>query len=406
MAGAGPAGVNGQGRGGGDIPPLQHPFPQQAIQAGQGVAGSQAGLLFGSNTGTGPGAGSGGSRVAGAGAPRQGHAQSFGSFGAPSMGMGGQVHPGQMAGLTPHLTGTSSIAGTSAPGRGGERERDSNSPFPVAASPLAGALTGTGTATLPSGSVPNALPIPTGPEGRRDSTQSKSASPFISHAVPPAGIAPGAGMGNGVPEGARRDAHSHSKSFSTSSALYATQSRTSGNSGHSGHSDPHSPASNATPPVAHRDAPSGTASTSMPRSHSHSHSASTSSRAAPPGNLGPLPPNYFAALAGATNGAGGNNSSVGMGNTNGAAAGAGAGVGHGNGHGRSHYAGTSAAPHFPVPIEGMAHQGVGLGPPENLHDRVVFVSNVSIGEKMAYAAYAAYAGGEWRGARVLMCRCR
>jgi hypothetical protein len=36
-------------------------------------------------------------------------------------------------------------------------------------------------------------------------------------------------------------------------------------------------------------------------------------------------------------------------------------------------------PHFPVQIEGMAHQGMGLGPPGNLHDRVVFVSNVSFG---------------------------
>lgn len=34
-------------------------------------------------------------------------------------------------------------------------------------------------------------------------------------------------------------------------------------------------------------------------------------------------------------------------------------------------------PHFPVQIEGLAHQGKGLGPPQNLHDRVVFVSDVS-----------------------------
>lgn len=37
----------------------------------------------------------------------------------------------------------------------------------------------------------------------------------------------------------------------------------------------------------------------------------------------------------------------------------------------------SAPPHFPVHIDGLAHQGMGLGPPSNLHDRVVFVSNVS-----------------------------
>jgi hypothetical protein len=41
--------------------------------------------------------------------------------------------------------------------------------------------------------------------------------------------------------------------------------------------------------------------------------------------------------------------------------------------------GAPGAPGAPLPasMEGLANQGMGLGPPNNLHDRVVFVSNVS-----------------------------
>jgi hypothetical protein len=42
-----------------------------------------------------------------------------------------------------------------------------------------------------------------------------------------------------------------------------------------------------------------------------------------------------------------------------------------------------AAP-LPASMEGLANQGMGLGPPNNLHDRVVFVSNVS-GPRVACA---------------------
>jgi hypothetical protein len=35
--------------------------------------------------------------------------------------------------------------------------------------------------------------------------------------------------------------------------------------------------------------------------------------------------------------------------------------------------------HGHVPhLEGLGHRGTGLGPPDNLHDRVVFVQNVSL----------------------------
>lgn len=46
----------------------------------------------------------------------------------------------------------------------------------------------------------------------------------------------------------------------------------------------------------------------------------------------------------------------------------------------------SVAPGAPLPasMEGLANQGMGLGPPNNLHDRVVFVSNVS-GQRVSYA---------------------
>jgi hypothetical protein len=66
----------------------------------------------------------------------------------------------------------------------------------------------------------------------------------------------------------------------------------------------------------------------------------------------------------------------------------GGGIGDGFGGGgegrlgsqRGSFSGSNAgevAPHFPVQIEGLAHQGMGLGRPDNLHERVVFVSNVS-----------------------------
>lgn len=68
--------------------------------------------------------------------------------------------------------------------------------------------------------------------------------------------------------------------------------------------------------------------------------------------------------------------------------GPGGGIGDGFGGGgegrlgsqRGSFSGSNAgevAPHFPVQIEGLAHQGMGLGRPDNLHERVVFVSNVS-----------------------------
>lgn len=44
---------------------------------------------------------------------------------------------------------------------------------------------------------------------------------------------------------------------------------------------------------------------------------------------------------------------------------------------RSSFSGSEVAPHFPVHIDGLVNKGIGLGPPSNLHDRVVFVSNVS-----------------------------
>ncbi|KAI9633132.1 uncharacterized protein MKK02DRAFT_8751, partial [Dioszegia hungarica] len=69
--------------------------------------------------------------------------------------------------------------------------------------------------------------------------------------------------------------------------------------------------------------------------------------------------------------------------------GPGGGIGDGFGGGgegrlgsqRGSFSGSNAgevAPHFPVQIEGLAHQGMGLGRPDNLHERVVFVSNMPL----------------------------
>lgn len=291
---------------------LHHPFPQPAVGLGRG----QGGLLL-------PNGGTGGAAVNGAG---QGQSQQgFGSFNALAASQSGVPGAGATAGLTPPSTGASQ-AGTA-----GERDRDSDSPFPVAASPLAGALTGAGAS---AGGIPNALPVPAqapgfGLDGRRDSTTSKS-SPFMRYATPGDGYA------------AHRH-EAHSKSFSTSSTshhpLYPTQSR--GAEGGTG--------ALASPPFGSAGANGTATGQSSSHAHTSSMSASTSNRAAPPGSLGPLPPNYFAALAGS-----GSSSSGPSGNKV-----------------------AAAAPHFPVQIEGMAHQGVGLGPPQNLHDRVIFVSNVS-----------------------------
>jgi hypothetical protein len=49
----------------------------------------------------------------------------------------------------------------------------------------------------------------------------------------------------------------------------------------------------------------------------------------------------------------------------------------GSGSHRPSFSSSEVAPHFPGHIDGLAHKGMGLGPPSNLHDRVVFVSNVS-----------------------------
>ena len=322
-------------------PLLHHPFPHPASVPG--VPGSQAGLL---SVAAATSVAAGGAGVgAGQGPMSAQGQQGYGSFGA--------LGPPVQAGLTPHLTGTSSVAGSGAPPGPGpgaglsadrERERNSGSPFPVAASPLAGALTGAG-----AGSIPNALPVPSvgsGLEARRDSAVSRTGattSPYMSH--PPA---PGDGTLTGA--GGRKEGHTHSFSTASASAsgsnsnplLYPTQSRGRDN------------ASSTSPRFSTPPAPTSVPG-EAPASLGHAHTGSTSGRAAPPGNLGPLPPNYFAALTGS----GGK-----VAPSQGATAGGGG-------------AGMPAAPHFPVPIEGMAHQGVGLGPPGNLHDRVVFVSNVS-----------------------------
>lgn len=82
---------------------------------------------------------------------------------------------------------------------------------------------------------------------------------------------------------------------------------------------------------------------------------------APPGTLGPLPPSLFAGIKPAPAGDA----------TTGAIAGDIPAAQSPNGG-----AGRLAA--APIPqLEGLANQGMGLGPPSTLHDRVIFVSNVS-----------------------------
>lgn len=84
------------------------------------------------------------------------------------------------------------------------------------------------------------------------------------------------------------------------------------------------------------------------------------SRAPPPGTLGPLPPSLFAGIKPAP------------------AVDAMAPAIVGDVPAQSPNGGAGRLAAAPIPqLEGLANQGMGLGPPSTLHDRVIFVSNVS-----------------------------
>ena len=133
---------------------------------------------------------------------------------------------------------------------------------------------------------------------------------------------------------------------------------------------PHSNSSDVPAPIAHPQSTSPAimgASLSRPGSTSGKASPlkTDASRAAPPGGLGSLPPPIFGGVKSVV-------SPADMGSER-----------------------SSAGPTPPIPtkgpgiiggqgssvaiaMEGLAHQGQHMGPPSTLHDRVVFVSNVSI----------------------------
>lgn len=84
------------------------------------------------------------------------------------------------------------------------------------------------------------------------------------------------------------------------------------------------------------------------------------SRAPPPGTLGPLPPSLFAGIKPAP------------------AVDAIAPTIAGDVPAQSPNGGAGRLAAAPIPqLEGLANQGMGLGPPSTLHDRVIFVSNAS-----------------------------
>ena len=91
------------------------------------------------------------------------------------------------------------------------------------------------------------------------------------------------------------------------------------------------------------------------------------SRANPPGYLGSLPPPMFAGVKTVIS-----PTENGYGRSRSTASGGSPPV--------PHIPVFGAAPPLPLAMEGLAHQGSGLGPPSTLHDRVVFVSNVSVAE--------------------------
>lgn len=143
-----------------------------------------------------------------------------------------------------------------------------------------------------------------------------------------------------------------------------------------------SPDSAPPPLVAHRSTSplSGAPGPSSRPTSSHDHptasSTDSSQRQGPPGSLGTLPPSVFAGVR-----------SVGSSQDNGA--GSDSTPSLTNSKGPTPPLQPKAMPGgAPVAIamEGLSHQGAHMGPPSTLHDRVVFVSNVSRSKPFRFAS--------------------
>ncbi|WWD05954.1 hypothetical protein V865_004039 [Kwoniella europaea PYCC6329] len=128
-----------------------------------------------------------------------------------------------------------------------------------------------------------------------------------------------------------------------------------------------SPDPNPTIPLPRSTSPNPNPTSRPTSSQSKTTSPAKGDRAPPPGTLGPLPPLPFAAIKPVV--------SPTMSNP---------GLAPSASSVSAESLGPSPpvitrVPIAPIPqLEGLAHQGLGLGPPETLHDRVIFVSNLPL----------------------------
>lgn len=223
-------------------------------------------------------------------------------------------------------------------------------------SPHSSAMSLSGTSPMPSGQSPNSaygsagMPLPlSGQNTGSHAYQPLGASPLAGSLT--AGTVPG--PSNGLHNTSRRESITHFAHVVSPDvqAPYIVPS-----------------SSNAAAPTSRPSSSAG-----RPAAGSPDHGISEldnlhQSRAAPPAHLGPLPPSLFTGVRSLISPTG---------------------SGHGPVSSTENSEHIGASPLLPlippqggptplsIAMEGLAHQGPGLGPPSTLHDRVVFVSSVS-----------------------------